>query len=323
MKKILGIGSALVDIMSRIDDDATLDVLGLPKGSMQLVTADEAEAINKTLSATTMSAGGSAANTISGLAKMGVEAGFLGVVGDDYIGRFFEKEMNETGVVPMLVKSVTSPSGRVQAIVTKDSERTFATYLGASQELSKEHVTPEKLDGWDLFYVEGYLVSNPEMLNHALETAQKAGLNIAIDLASYNVVSENREYLLDIVKNRANIVFANEEEARALTGMEPEQALDFIASMCDIAVVKIGKKGALAKHGDMTVRIAPVEANVIDTTGAGDMFAAGFLWGLVNGKTLQQCGDIGSLLAANIIEVTGAKMDETRWEKISRMIEKI
>ena len=323
MKKILGIGSALVDIMSRIDDDATLDMLGLPKGSMQLVTADEAEAINKTLSATTMSAGGSAANTISGLAKMGVEAGFLGVVGDDYIGRFFEKEMNETGVVPMLVKSVTSPSGRVQAIVTKDSERTFATYLGASQELSKEHVTPEKLDGWDLFYVEGYLVSNPEMLNHALETAQKAGLNIAIDLASYNVVSENREYLLDIVKNRANIVFANEEEARALTGMEPEEALDFIASMCDIAVVKIGKKGALAKHGDMTVRIAPVEANVIDTTGAGDMFAAGFLWGLVNGKTLQQCGDIGSLLAANIIEVTGAKMDETRWEKISRMIEKI
>lgn len=323
MKKILGIGSALVDIMSRIDDDATLDMLGLPKGSMQLVTADEAEAINKTLSATTMSAGGSAANTISGLAKMGVEAGFLGVVGDDYIGRFFEKEMNETGVVPMLVKSVTSPSGRVQAIVTKDSERTFATYLGASQELSKEHVTPEKLDGWDLFYVEGYLVSNPEMLNHALETAQKAGLNIAIDLASYNVVSENREYLLDIVKNRANIVFANEEEARALTGMEPEEALDFIASMCDIAVVKIGKKGALAKHGDMTVRIAPVEANVIDTTGAGDMFAAGFLWGLVNGKTLLQCGDIGSLLAANIIEVTGAKMDETRWEKISRMIEKI
>lgn len=323
MKKILGIGSALVDILSRIDDDSLLDMLGLPKGSMQLVSADEAEAINKTLSATNMAAGGSAANTISGLAKLGAEAGFLGVVGDDYIGRFFEKEMNDTGVVPMLVKSTTSPSGRVQAIVTSDSERTFATYLGASLELSKEHVTPEKFNGWDVFYVEGYLVSNPEMLNHALATAKKAGMNIAIDLASYNVVSDNREYLLDIVRNYANIVFANEEEAKALTGMEPEQALDFIASMCDIAVVKIGKKGALVKHGDLTCRIAPVDAKVIDTTGAGDMFAAGFLWGLVNGKTLQQCGDMGSLLASNIIEVTGAKMDEERWERIFQIIDKI
>lgn len=320
MKRILGIGSALVDIMTHIDDEQILNQLNLPKGSMQLVSADEAEAINKTLSATTMSAGGSAANTISGLAKMGVEAGFLGVVGDDYIGRFFEKEMNETGVVPLLVKSSTSPSGRVQAIVTNDSERTFATFLGASQELAKEHITAEKLKGWDVFYVEGYLVSSPVMLDHALKTASEAGMNIAIDLASYNVVSDNREYLLDIVKNRANIVFANEEEARALTGLEPEQALDFIASMCDIAVVKIGKKGALVKHGDMVCRIAPVEANVIDTTGAGDMFAAGFLWGLVNGKTLQQCGDIGSLLASNIIEVTGAKMDEERWENIFKAI---
>ncbi len=223
----------------------------------------------------------------------------------------------------MLVKSSTSPSGRAQAIVTKDSERTFATYLGASQELSKEHITPEKVDGWDIFYVEGYLVSNPVMLDHALKTAADKGMNIAIDLASYNVVSENREYLLDIVKNRANIVFANEEEAKALTGMEPEEALDYIASMCDIAVVKIGKKGALAKHGDLMVRIAPVDAKVIDTTGAGDMFAAGFLWGLINGKTLQQCGDIGSILASNIIEVTGAKMDEERWEKIFQIIDKI
>ena len=323
MKKILGIGSALVDILTRIDDDEILNRLGLPKGSMQLVTADEAEAINKTLSATYMAAGGSAANTISGLAKLGAEAAFLGVVGDDYLGRFFEKEMIETGVVPMLVKSTTSPSGRAQAIVTKDSERTFATYLGASQELSKEHITPEKLEGWDIFYVEGYLVSNPAMLDHALKTASDKGMNIAIDLASYNVVSENREYLLDIIRNRANIVFANEEEARALTGMEPEDALNYIASMCDIAIVKTGKKGALAKHGDLTVSIAPVEANVIDTTGAGDMFAAGFLWGLINEKTLQQCGDIGSLLAANIIEVTGAKMDEERWKKIFQIIDKM
>ena len=315
MKKILGIGSALVDIMSRIDDDATLGRLGLPKGSMQLVSDDEAEAINKTLAATTMAAGGSAANTISGLAKMGVEAGFLGVVGDDEIGRFFENEMTKTGVKPLLVKT-TTPSGRVQAIVTPDGERTFATCLGASQELSKEHVTAEKLNGWDIFYVEGYLVANRDMLDHAMQIAKQAGMKIAIDLASYNVVNENRQYLTDLVSNYADIVFANEEEARALTGKEPEEALELIASLCDIAVVKVGKKGALVKHGGLSCQIAPVEAKVIDTTGAGDMFAAGFLWGLVNGKTLQQCGYAGSLLAANIIEVTGAKMDDERWNRI-------
>lgn len=321
MKKVLGIGSALVDILTNIEDEETLNRLGLPKGSMQLVSADEAETINKTLSASNMAAGGSAANTISGLAKLGAEAAFLGVVGDDYLGRFFEKEMVETGVVPMLIKSSTAPSGRAQTIVTSDSERTFATYLGASQELSKEHITAEKLNGWDIFYVEGYLVSNPVMLDHALRLATDKGMNIAIDLASYNVVADNRDYLLDIVKNRANIVFANEEEAHALTGMEPEQALDFIASMCDIAVVKVGKKGALARHGDLTVRIDPMDANVVDTTGAGDMFAAGFLWGLINEKTLQQCGNIGTLLASNVIEVMGAKMGNERWRKIFREIE--
>ncbi len=322
MKKIIGIGSSLVDVLSHVDNDETLERLGLPKGSMQLVTAEEAEAINKTLPSSDMAAGGSAANTISGLAKLGAEAAFLGVVGDDFLGRFFEKEMIGTGVIPMLVKSTTSPSGRVQAIVSSDSERTFATYLGASLELSKEHVTPEKFEGWDMLYVEGYLVSNPTMLNHALKTADDKGMDIAIDLASYNVVSDNREYLLDIIRNRADIVFANEEEARALTGKDPEEALGFIAGMCDIAVVKTGKKGSLAKHGDLTVRIAPVEANVIDTTGAGDMFAAGFLWGLINGMALQQCGNLGSLLAANIIEVMGAKMDVARWEKIYQIIGK-
>ena len=259
--------------------------------------------------------GGSAANTMSGLAQLGVEAGFVSKVGRDEVGQFFEKQMSDTHVKPLMLKSDT-PSGRVMAFVTPDGERTFATCLGAAIELSPDDITPKLFDGWDIFYVEGYLVANPNMLRKAVETAKAKGLTIAIDLASYNVVEESRDFLMELVENYVDIVFANEQESFALTGMEPEAALHFIAERCEIAVVKVGAKGAFVQRGNEVVSIPPMDAQVVDTTGAGDMWAAGFLAGLVKGKDLKTCGTMGTLLASNIIEVIGAKMDDARWEKI-------
>jgi sugar/nucleoside kinase (ribokinase family) len=186
-----------------------------------------------------------------------------------------------------------------------------------------DDIKPELFDGWDIFYVEGYLVANPTMLKKAIETAKAKGLKIAIDLASYNVVEENRDFLLELVENYVDIVFANEKESFALTGMEPEAALNFIAERCEIAVVKVGAKGAYVKRGDEIAVIPPMEANVVDTTGAGDMWAAGFLAGLVQGESLQKCGMMGAIVAANIIEVVGAKMDDARWNKIYASIAKL
>lgn len=321
MKKMLGIGSALVDILTQIPNEQILNELNLPKGSMTYVDAQTSVEIGKKLAylSNQMASGGSAANTMSGLAQLGVEAGFLSKIGKDEVGEFFAKQMTETHVKPLMLKSNT-PSGRVQALVTADGERTFATCLGAAAEMCADDIKPELFDGWDIFYVEGYLVANPTMLRKAIETAKAQGMTIAIDLASYNVVEESRDFLLELINNYVDIVFANEKEAFALTGMEPEAALDYIAERCDIAVVKVGAKGAFVKRGNELVTIPPMKADVVDTTGAGDMWAAGFLAGLVKGENLQKCGMMGAIVAKNIIEVMGAKMDDARWEKIHKAI---
>ena len=321
MKKILGIGSALVDILTQIPNEQILTELNLPKGSMTYVDAQTSVEIGKKLAylGNQMASGGSAANTMSGLAQLGVEAGFLSKIGKDEVGEFFAKQMTETHVKPLMLKSET-PSGRVQALVTADGERTFATCLGAAAEMCADDIQPELLQGWDIFYVEGYLVANPTMLRKAIETAKAQGMTIAIDLASYNVVEDSRDFLLELVNNYVDIVFANEKEAFALTGMEPEAALHDIAEHCDIAVVKVGAKGAFVQRGNEVITIPPMKADVVDTTGAGDMWAAGFLAGLVKGENLQKCGMMGAIVAKNIIEVMGAKMDEARWEKIHTSI---
>ena len=325
MKKILGIGSALVDILTRIPNEQVLQELNLPKGSMTYVDANDAVNIAERLTkefGSQRASGGSAANTMSGLAQLGIEAGFLSKIGKDEMGEFFKKQMTDTHVKPLMLTTDT-PTGRVSAMVTPDGERTFATCLGASIELSPDDIQPELFDGWDLFYVEGYLVANPMMLRKAIATAKDKGLKIAIDLASYNVVEESRDFLLELVNNYVDIVFANEKEAFALTGMEPEAALHYLAEHCDIAVVKVGAKGAFVQRGNEIITVPPMEAEVVDTTGAGDMWAAGFLAGLVKGENLQKCGMMGAIVAKNIIEVVGAKMDDARWENIHTAIAKL
>ena len=321
MKKILGIGSALVDILTQIPNDQILKDLNLPKGSMTYVDAKTSVEIGEKLAhlGNQMASGGSAANTMSGLAQLGVEAGFLSKIGKDEVGRFFERQMTETHVKPLMLTSDT-PSGRVQALVTADGERTFATCLGAAAEMCADDIRPELFEGWDVLYVEGYLVANPTMLDKAMETAKAAGLKIAIDMASYNVVEESRDYFMQLIENYVDYVFANEQEAFALTGMEPLQALEFLASHCEIAVVKVGAKGAYIKRGDEMVTVPPMKANVIDTNGAGDMWAAGFMAGMVQGEDLTKCGQMGGIVAANVIEVLGTKMDDARWSNIHKAI---
>lgn len=314
--KVLGLGNALVDIVTRIDDDAILERLNFPKGSMQLVDAATSASIGESLKGfeSAMSPGGSAANTIHGLGMMGVQTGFLGRTGNDRIGRFFEDSMREVGVVPVVLSS-SSPSGIVRAIVSPDGERTFATFLGAAAEIQADDIKASMFRGYDFCYIEGYLISNRELFAKAISLAKQVKAKVVLDLASYNVVDENRGFLVNLLPY-TDIVFANEEEARSLTGMEPEDALDFIASKVDIAVVKVGKRGSLARRGKEKVTISANKINVIDTTGAGDMYAAGFIAGLIQNKTLEQCTKYGSVLAENIIQVVGAKMDAARWKKI-------
>ena len=321
MAKILGMGNALVDMLIQIDGDNFLEKNNLPKGSMQLVDWDAA---NNVLAMSegfqrSQASGGSAANTIHGLAKLGVETGFIGKVGKDEIGEFFKKDLFDAGVNPQLAESDTK-SGVAVALVSPDSERTFATFLGAAVEISAEDLTAEMFAGYDYFHIEGYLVQNYALIERAVILAKENGLKVSLDLASYNVVEDNLEFLQRIVKDYVDIVFANEEEAKAFTGKEPEEALHAIADVAEYAIVKIGSKGSMVKHDGQVYTAGVIEAKSIDTTGAGDLYASGFLFGLHKGVSLDEAARMGSITAGNVIEVIGAKMDEERWKRIHDMI---
>lgn len=318
MKNVIGIGSALVDILTRIDNDDILKELEIRKGSMHLVDEKSTAIIEKRLEnyESSMAPGGSAANTIHALSKMGIESGFISFIGKDEIGKFFENSMSSVGVKSYLFHSDTA-SGTARTIISADGERTFATNLGASLELNERVITSDIFKQWDYCYVEGYLIANKPVFVKTISTAKACGCKVVLDLASFNVVEENRDFLNELLP-QIDIIFANEEEAKALTLMSAEESLHYIAERVEIAVVKVGKNGSLIKRGNEVVQIGCNKIDVVDTTGAGDMYAAGFLYGLINDYDLESCGIIGNHLAESIIQVIGAKMDEERWEMFKK-----
>jgi len=324
MDKVLGMGNALVDIMTKLNSDLLLKKFSLPKASMQLC---DINFIKKIAESTTelekqQSSGGSAANTIRGLANLGVKTGFIGKIGDDEFGKFFRADLENGNIEPKLFTG-KSETGRAIALISPDSERTFATYLGAAVELSDKDIYSSIFDGYKYFHIEGYLVQNHALLKKAVEMAKKNNMIVSLDLASYNVVEENFEFLKSIIKDYVDIVFANEEEAKAFTGKEPEHAVDIISENCEIAVVKIGEKGSLIKQKDNFCKIGIIPVNSVDTTGAGDLYASGFIYGLTKGFSLNQCGKIGSVLSEKVIGVIGSKMDADKWIKINNIVKNI
>ena len=324
MKKILGIGNALTDILFQLNGDKILNDLNLPKGSMQLINNEKSEEIlscfqNQT---STMATGGSASNTINGITKLGTNGGFIGKIGKDDIGVFFSRNSKDNGVEPFL-KTTATASGNCTVLVSADGERTLCTFLGAASELLAEDLDPTIFFEYDIFHIEGYLVQNHDLIRTALKMAKEADLFVSIDLASFNVVEENRAFLREMIEKYVDIVFANEEEARAFSQTAPEEALHDIATLCDIAVVKLGKEGSLIKKDGKVHHVAAIKAVSIDTTGAGDMYAAGFLHGLANNYPLEVCGKIGALVSGKVVEVIGAKLPESTWEEIYRQIEDI
>ena len=318
MKKVLGMGNALVDILIRIVDDSFLKNQNLPKGSMQLVDAAFAAQLSVATQGMTrtFASGGSAANTICGLAKLGVPTAFLGKTADDENGAAFGSDMKSHDVDTLLKKSITTSSGFCTAFISPDGERTFATYLGAALELNADDIGDDVFKDCDILHIEGYLLQNHKLIRKAIVSAKRLGLEVSLDLASYNVVEENREFLTELIEKYVDIVFANEEEAQALTGLDAEKSLEYLASKVKIAIVKTGSKGSWVMMGDRKEQIAVYPTQVIDTTGAGDLYASGFLYAYVNGLDLKQAGEIGSFLASKIVAVVGPKIPEQQWDEI-------
>ena len=321
MKRILGIGNALVDVITLIDSDTVLEKFSLPKGSMQLVDGELSARIkSETIKfKRNLASGGSAANTIHGLSMLGVKTGFIGSVGNDETGDFFENDMKEAGVSTYLSRR-NSITGTAVALISPDSERTFATHLGAAVEMQAEDLNPADFKDYDILYLEGYLILNKALVERACSIAKKNNMKIALDLASYNVVDAKLPDFKEIIADYVDILFANEEEAKSFTGFAPTEALNALSSVSDTAVVKIGKDGSMIKRGYEQIKIGTIPVQCVDTTGAGDLYASGFLYGYANGLSLENCGIAGSILAGHVIEIVGARMDEQRWKKIIKML---
>lgn len=326
MKSILGIGNALTDILAVLPDDSLLKKYHLPKGSMQHVDMETGDRIWQALKPIGVKyvAGGSAANTICCASIFGMPSAFIGKIGDDELGNLFESDQEQYGVKSILLKSKHS-SGRSMVFVSGgNAERTFAVYLGAALDLVPEDLQPEWFKGYDYFHVEGYLVQNQALIRRAVELAKDAGCIISLDMASYNVVESNEAFLHDIVDRYVDIVFANETEAKAFTKLStPQEALNEIAAHCQTAVVKVGKDGSYVKSGDESYEIAPWPADTVDATGAGDTYAAGFLYAHSLGLPLKVCGEVGSIIAAKVVEVVGTKIDMPRWKEAKAEIREL
>jgi sugar/nucleoside kinase (ribokinase family) len=324
MKRILGIGNALVDIMTLIEGDYILREFNLPKGSMQLVDRQKSEGVKTAteIFPRTWTSGGSAANTIHGLAMLGADTGFIGSIGRDETGDFFENDMKKAGVNTLLIRR-NSATGTAVALITHDSERTFATHLGAAVELAADDLKSMLFDGYDILYLEGYLINNFPLIEMACRLAKENRMLVALDLSSYNVVEESLDSFRKIIKEYVDILFSNEQESWAFTGFEPEKAMDLLSELANIVILKIGAEGSLLKSENELIKVSAFPVNCTDTTGAGDLYAAGFLYGFARDLSLERCGIIGSLLAGKVIEIVGARMDKDKFTEIKKEIEEI
>jgi sugar/nucleoside kinase (ribokinase family) len=211
----------------------------------------------------------------------------VGKIGHDELGSFFAQELENQKTRLHLLYSTSQDTGTALSLITPDSERTFATYLGAAVELGADDLQSSFFEDFTLLHLEGYLVYNHQLIEESIRRAKERNMEISIDLASYNVVEANRDFLTKIIKDSVDIVFANEMEAKALTGYEPEKALDILSEYCKVAVVKVGAKGSWIKVGNVKTFIEALKVKAIDTTGAGDLYASGSMRqvGFISGKS--------------------------------------
>ena len=317
MKRILGIGNALVDVLTKVDNEQILSELHLPKGSMQLLSTEAYAEVTRRMQAlpTKLTTGGSACNTLLALSHLDAPTGMIGKIGDDENGRFFASYFAQRGISTRLLHD-SRPTGVASTFITPDGQRTFGTYLGAAARLTADELQQAWFEGYDYFYIEGYLVQNHDLVLRAIELAHAAGCEVCLDLASYNIVEADLDFFRALMPS-IDIVFANEQEAQALTGLEARAALDALAATCHIAVVKIGKHGVWACHGIEVAHCAARDVPlVVDTTAAGDYFAAGFMHALAAGEPLATCIARGSLLAGHIIEVVGTELPDATWQQL-------
>lgn len=312
---VVGIGNAIVDVLAHADD-GFITGHGLTKGSMRLVEADESDRLYADMPRAVEVSGGSAANTIAGVASLGGRAAYIGKVRDDQLGQVFVHDIRAEGVSFDVPPAPSGPStARCLILVTPDAERTMNTYLGASVHLEPEDVDEAVVAGGELLYLEGYLWDRPaaqDAFRLAIAAARRAGRRVSLTLSDLFCVERHREGFLGLLDEGAiDVLFANEDELRSLFQDTLDRSIEQVRSRCGFVAVTLGANGSLLLVGDETfvVEAEPVD-HVVDTTGAGDLYAAGVLYGLASGLDPVTCGRLASMAAGEVIGHVGARPEK-------------
>lgn len=309
---VIALGNAIVDVIATVDD-AFLTKLGAPKGGMTLIDAEQADAIYASMGPAREASGGSAANTAAGIASFGGKAGFIGRVRDDQLGGIFQHDIRAIGVDFTTAAATTGmPTARCFVFVTPDAERTMMTFLGASTEMTPEDLGAQSLGAAKVLYIEGYLWDQPAAkaaVQKAADMARVAGAKVAFSLSDTFCVERHRAEFQSLIKDHVDILFANEGEIMSLFETTSfDEAAEAAAAVVEVAALTRGAEGSVALAEGKWVEVeAEVVDDIIDTTGAGDLYAAGFLYGWSNGRDLETCAKLGGLAAAEVISHLGAR----------------
>ena len=322
--KILGLGNALVDVLSKLESDETLVKIGIQKGAMDMISREQMYVIRKyqANTETTQAPGGANCNTMRAIALLGGQSGFIGKVGDDNLGEFYEEALLKAGVASYLIKT-EGPSGACTVFISPDGERTMGTFLGPAPTISPDEITEDVLRGYDCIHIEGYLIVNEELVRETMKKAKRLGLKVALDLANYNIVNAYKGLLEEVIPQYVDILFANASEAEAFTGLPAQEAVKALEKQVHVAWVTLGKDGSLIGSEGKFYHVDAEGGKPVDTTGAGDNFAAGFLYGQSVGASLVQSAQIGSMLSGYVIDVVGPQVPADKWEQIKLKVKTI
>ena len=325
--ELIGIGNPIMDLLAHVDDAFLHAHVAGAKGGMVLVDdQDIAALVAKLSSQLAVTPGGSAANAVLGATKLGLRTTFLGKIGGDVTASDYRTNFTAAGGDGSRFKHAALPNGRCLSLVTPDGQRTMRTHLGAAMTLSPDEITAADFAGAKHAHIEGYLLFNPALADKVARTARAAGCTLSLELSSFEVVNVARDWILAQLKEGVDIVFANEDEARAL--FQQDATYDAyarqLAGFGGIAAVKIGKDGAWVAQGSALHRIAPVKAaRVVDTTGAGDAWAGGFLYGHLRGMSLAGAGALGSALGAECVQHLGPAIPEMHWPRLRALAQSL
>lgn len=312
--KLLGISNAIVDVLSHVDEEFLAKV-GAPPGSMTLVDEDRAHQIYDMMGPATEMSGGSVANTVAGFANLGGAAAYIGRVNNDQLGEIFVHDMNSLGVdVRLPPTPAKSPTARCHVLISSDGQRTMQTYLGACTELSVSDVTNETVREPAVILLEGYvwdIAEGPALAEKAIEIAESNGSKVALSLSDSFCVERHRDSFHDAVRNGVDIVVADEDEVNALLQTDNfDDTMKALDGYDNLFAITRSEKGSVIVHGDETVvqSASPVQ-EIVDTTGAGDAYTAGFLYGWTHGKSLKESAELGTFCATRVIQQVGGRIE--------------